>query len=589
MGDLGPGSTWQQGPAFLQESYNCWPQTREDDVAKLEIPREECKLDVETALHVGSLAGLSPIKTLLEAAGSDSELGVASTMLCNQALKREKLELTTRVLTRCLQAVLAGDREACRKNPSMGMVEVATKFLLRSASKSAIQALEQGKLQGLGAQAKDGIVWVTGRVRGDQLASLLVTAALPVILPSELLARSIMGKAHREDHRRGPRDAAARSRKLVWITSATRLAKTVISWCFTCRHRDKKMEMQQMGLLPNERLQVIAPFEAVALDLFGPFWVKDAAKGRRRFKCWVVAYVCMGAKAVCLLPCPGYGTDDFLTTHQFFTGLFGRPKVMYTDHAPSLVKAAETIGDRIGGQGTEWRLTAKGCSWRNGLAEGVIHAARHSLAQELELGETLDFHQFGAILSVVTAILNSRPLSLRVSPEGEYHALAPRDVLFGRAGRALEATDKALQFTLDQEQDIALKSMCNHQARIMTAWRACWIDSVFPDMVACPKWRSASRNLHQGDLGHIKYPRKVGEDDWRLAVVEEAKEDEDGMVRTVSVAFRPRHKRDTGKPYASKDAQRMVIGAQRFAVLMAVKEMETMKDATNQNSEMRVN
>ena len=78
-----------------------------------------------------------------------------------------------------------------------------------------------------------------------------------------------------------------------------------------------------MGQLPNERLEVVSPFEATALDLFGPFWVKDAAKGRRRFKCWVVAYVCMGAKAVVLLPCPGYSTDDFLTTHRFFTGIFG--------------------------------------------------------------------------------------------------------------------------------------------------------------------------------------------------------------------------------------------------------------------------
>ena len=65
-----------------------------------------------------------------------------------------------------------------------------------------------------------------------------------------------------------------------------------------------------MGRLPPERLQVVAPFEATALDLFGPFWVKDTAKGRRRFKCWVISYVCMGSKAVCLLPCPGYGTAD---------------------------------------------------------------------------------------------------------------------------------------------------------------------------------------------------------------------------------------------------------------------------------------
>ena len=70
-----------------------------------------------------------------------------------------------------------------------------------------------------------------------------------------------------------------------------------------------------------------------------PVW-SLLGEGRRRFKTWVVSYVCMGSKAVCLLPVPGYGTSEFLTTHQFFTGLYGKPKIAYTDHAPSLVKAA---------------------------------------------------------------------------------------------------------------------------------------------------------------------------------------------------------------------------------------------------------
>ena len=213
---------------------------------------------------------------------------------------------------------------------------------------------------------------------------------------------------------------------------------------------------------------------------------------------------------------------------------------------------------------------------RNGLAERVIRAARHTLSNQLQLGETLDFHQFGAVLAVVGAIVNSRPLSLKVSPEGDYHALAPRDILFGRASRTMDAVDKAVGFTLDLDQDRALQEMGSDQARIVRAWREKWVESVFPDMVARPKWRSASRNLRVGDLGHLKYLRKVGQDDWRLAVVVVADPDDDGVVRTVSVGFRPRHKSDSGKPYASKAEQTMTIGAQRFAVLMAVEEVDQM-------------
>ena len=210
-----------------------------------------------------------------------------------------------------------------------------------------------------------------------------------------------------------------------------------------------------------------------------------------------------------------------------------------------LVKAAETpdwaeIGDKMGALGTEWRLTAKGCSWWNGLAERVIRSARHTLRHELQVGEMLDYHQFGAVLAVAAAILNARPLSLRVSPEGDFHALSPRDILFGRASQALDRTSRDLDFTLDMDQDIAIKNMCDKQAQIVRTWRQKWMCAVFPDMVARPKWRMAVRNLQPGDIGHIRYEQKVGHPDWRLAMVETVHPDAEGLVRTVTVAFRPR-------------------------------------------------
>ena len=107
-----------------------------------------------------------------------------------------------------------------------------------------------------------------GRIRGEQLATLLGLAALPVLLPCEALSYALIHKAHCEDNCRGPCDAAARSRRSAWITSAIRLAKTVAHRCYSCRYRDRKMEKQIMGPLPAERLEVNAPFETTALDLF---------------------------------------------------------------------------------------------------------------------------------------------------------------------------------------------------------------------------------------------------------------------------------------------------------------------------------
>ena len=227
VGDLGPGSTWQIGPEFLSKSYEDWPRTSEADARLVDVPQEEARVLFGTSGGNEEAPDRNPVKILIEAASTQSKLGAALDKLAEHVLRREKLEMAVRTMARVISAVLSGDREGCRKEPSVKSVELAVQLLLRMSSRSAVTAFKSGKLRGLGAEVRGGIVWVSGRIRGEQLAVLLGSPSLPVLLPSEPMSRSIMHKSHREDHRRGPRDAAARSRRAAWITSATRLAKNV--------------------------------------------------------------------------------------------------------------------------------------------------------------------------------------------------------------------------------------------------------------------------------------------------------------------------------------------------------------------------
>ena len=458
---LGPDSLWQQGPPFLRLAYDQWPTTAEELRRTARVPGSEIRkghygeeaspftvLATTRSMEkrqAASKVGPSFVEVLYQAVERRDKLGESMMALTRKALGREKLELSARVLARVLGTVLRGDRGECARSPRRFFVELTVQLLVRAASKSAREAQRQGKLQGLGVLQRGGVVWVQGRVRGEALAALLGTAELPVLMASEPLARALASKAHRSDHRRSPQDIAARTRRAAWIVGSTRLGKTVATGCFECRLRDKKMAQQRMGGLPEERTTMLAPFEAVALDLFGPYKVRDPASGRRAFKCWVVAFACLATKAACLLACPGYSTAVFVDVFHFFAGIYGQPRLIYTDHAPSLIKAAEAhdwadIALAVGKLGTEWRLTAKGCSWRNGQAERLIRSARHTLAHELTRGATLDFHQFSSTLSVVASILNTRPLSVRTTPDGDYIAIAPRDVLLGPSGEVSEAS-----------------------------------------------------------------------------------------------------------------------------------------------------
>ena len=344
------------------------------------------------------------------------------------------------------------------------------------------------------------------------------------------------------------------------------------------------MASQQMGGLPDERTTYLAPFESCTLDLFGPYKVRDPANGRRRFKCWVVAFACLATKAACLLACPGYGTDVFLDVFNFFSGIYGKPRLVYTDHAPSLIHAAEThdwgeIARAVGDRGTVWKVTAKGCSWRNGVAERLIRSARHTLAHVLTRGEVLDFHQMSATLSLVASILNSRPLSVRTTTEGDFIAVSPRDVLLGRAGRSMRRLENELNQLDNFESDQSLDRIEDSQAKIIAEWRSKWLSQVFPDLVPRTKWKQAVRNLRVGDIGVLRYENKLGPDSWRLARIAKADPDDDGLVRTIQVQFRPRHVRDKGKAFKSKKPLVMSIGVQRFAVMLPVEEQDGQGEA----------
>ena len=196
-------------------------------------------------------------------------------------------------------------------------------------------------------------------------------------MPKEQLAAVILDWAHREDHRLNPRHVTARARSQAWIPGGTRLAVKTIQNCAACKIKNRRLAEQIMGDLPDEKLDPASPFTYVCLDLFGPFMTKDCAKGRRRFKCWGAVYSCLSAKAVCILPVPGYDAETFRKTHLSFISIYGSPRVIYLDHGASIKKVSEAPewiqwAFQLGYDKTTWKLTPTGCSWRNGQAERVI-------------------------------------------------------------------------------------------------------------------------------------------------------------------------------------------------------------------------
>ena len=165
---------------------------------------------------------------------------------------------------------------------------------------------------------------------------------------------------------------------------------------------------------------------------------------------------------------------------------------------------------------------------------------------------------------------------MRTTPDGDFLAVSPKDVLLGRANRSQQSLEKGLEELKGFEDDQNLAKVQDAQARIVSEWRR-RSGSLKCSRISYPrtKWKQAERNLRVGDIGVLKYEKSLGSDSWRLAKIAKAAPDQDGLVRTITVQFRPRHVRDKSQKYRTKQPLEMDIGVQRFAVMLPVEEQES--------------
>ena len=76
------------------------------------------------------------------------------------------------------------------------------------------------------------------------------------------------------------------------------MAKSIVHNCVICKILNKKLSQQVMGKLPEERLKPSPAWHNTAIDLFGPFKIRDEIKKRTFGKCYGVIFNCMSTRAV---------------------------------------------------------------------------------------------------------------------------------------------------------------------------------------------------------------------------------------------------------------------------------------------------
>lgn len=169
----------------------------------------------------------------------------------------------------------------------------------------------------LGPMRDNGVILVGQRIskwlkeNWNQENFMLLPASHPV-------TRLYIVRLHNKDHA-GTETTLAKLQTKFWVPVARKTIKSVKDKCVVCRKLSKQTEEQCMGQVVSERLKPAPSFYHTAVDLFGPFTIKDTVKRRTRGKVYGVKINCLITRDVYLDLMEGYSGSEFLRTYERFT------------------------------------------------------------------------------------------------------------------------------------------------------------------------------------------------------------------------------------------------------------------------------
>ena len=351
-----------------------------------------------------------------------------------------------------------------------------------------------------------------------------------------------MRYVHEVDHY-GIESTLAKLQTKFWIPTVRKLIRSVKEKCTYCRRLKKVTEGQIMGQLPPERLKPSPPFMNTALDLFGPFMVKDTVKRRTKRKACGVIFNCLSTRAVYIDLVEGYGTKEFLNAFRRFCSIHGYPSKVFSDHGTQLVSANKELrsimanwNNReiedfcVGGNCTILWIHNKSADapWQNGCSEALIKSIKRCLV--IAINESiLSFSELQTVLFEIANLLNERPIGIKpgCDPElGRY--LCPNDLLLGRT------FNKAVSGPFLQA-DYGRRVAFNRKI-IESFWKK-WTRDFFPTLLIRQKWHVERRSLKVGDIVFFQDNALIGH--WKLAEVISVDSNKDNRVRDVTLRYKP--------------------------------------------------
>ena len=230
-----------------------------------------------------------------------------------------------------------------------------------------------------------------------------------------------------------------------WIIRCKDVVKNVNKKCLKCFRLKPQPEEQQMGNLPDARVEFIRPFLKVGCDFCGPFMVyHKRGRGQKPAKHYICLFVCMSTKAIHLELVSSLTTEAFLAAFRRLVCRRGPCSDVYSDCGTNFVGANnylkevilflklhhDDIHNQLLRDNITWHFNPPASPHQGGLWESMIKSVKTHLKRTTG-NHILTAEEMTTLLCEIENVINSRPLC--VLSNDNLEALTPAHFLFHHA------------------------------------------------------------------------------------------------------------------------------------------------------------
>ena len=336
--ELGEGSVWQNGPAWLKKPKEEWPVKWHWKPVK-----EETECNEIVVIERKSNRQFDLILDLIER--KSDWFTVLRSVATVVKWKMGTEDIVYRVKTRKNAIV----HKPLKKGVEKDDLNVLTKGHLDRAEEIIVEALQwkllpelekpKGEFRNL-SPTLDGKIWKVGE-RMQKFVGFTRDNKMPVLLPKSGKGTDlIMKKCHEELH--GGCDQTLASYRLAgyWSPQARKVARKIRKNCKVCEKEKPTLLEMKMGDHKQEILEATTPFEICQVDLMGPFVVKVKRSTEKR---WALVLMDVVSNAVYCDIISDYSTAAVMMTLTRFGSLYGWPTTISSDPGSQLVSAGGNL------------------------------------------------------------------------------------------------------------------------------------------------------------------------------------------------------------------------------------------------------